>query len=172
MAKLRRPLRAAILLIEALFLLLSASLFVMQFFGYRMYCIESGSMEPFLRVRDAALVDCNVPFQELNEGDVIVYDRNGTNVIHRVTGTSDGGLILKGDANPAADRTLVTERIYVGRLLMRLPGAGHVLDGLKQPAVAGLLAVLLTGGFFVAMFLEPEDSQTRDEKNQGPEGPD
>ncbi len=69
--------------------------------------VDGVSMLPTLVEGDLVVVQ-NVPMSEVKLGDIIVYNSpcstSGFSVIHRVVGTQGGGLISKGDNNPATDQ--------------------------------------------------------------------
>jgi signal peptidase I len=89
------------------------------------------SMEGTFRLGDRLIVE-PVPFTDLRPGDVIVYqglNHKGTEeeLVHRVMGCLPNGLVVRGDNNPCADKTLVTESNLVGRV-------SHVVrDGKRYP---------------------------------------
>ncbi len=128
--------------------------------GFRMYIVESGSMEPALGVGDAIVV------RELDgdgSGDVVVGDvitfvvdggSFGT-VTHRVLsvlGPLPGERYLtKGDANQSADFTPVPRSRIVGKVVARVPRIGRLSRVMTSvPVVAALVglcgAAVLAGG--------------------------
>ncbi len=89
------------------------------------------SMEGIFSLGDRLIVE-TVPFTDLRPGDIIVYqglNHKGTEeeLVHRVMGCLPNGLVVRGDNNPCADKTLVTENNLVGRV-------SHVVrDGKRYP---------------------------------------
>lgn len=99
-------------------------------FGFTIYRVSSGSMEPFLKVGDIILTK-NCDPMELKEGDVITFngtsgELEGKRVTHRVVkkpyynDTEDGYyLVTKGDDNPVDDNPIKTSQvtgIFVGKI--------------------------------------------------------
>lgn len=66
--------------------------------------VTSPSMEPTLERGDMVLVK-GVPFSEIEEGDIIVFDTGSpclpVPIIHRVVDIDGNGLTTKGDSNPS-----------------------------------------------------------------------
>lgn len=97
-------------------------------FGYRVFTIASGSMNPAYKVGDVILVKETTP-EELRVGDVITYLGNkssvsGMIVTHRITKIetkSNGSLLftIKGDANQVEDPVIDSSQIY-GKVTMKL----------------------------------------------------
>lgn len=87
--------------------------------------VASGSMEPVLYRGDLILVE-GITMDDVEVGDVIVFDRFEMFVTHRVifkanvqdsNGTITDKVLLetKGDNNPAPDGLLVNEDMLIGR---------------------------------------------------------
>lgn len=100
-------------------------------FGFAIYRVSSGSMDPFLQVGDIILSqECNP--MELKQGDVITYNGTsgqfaGLRVTHRVVtepykNPDDGRyyIVTKGDDNPVEDTPILTEQVtgkYKGKIV-------------------------------------------------------
>lgn len=130
-------------------------------FGFQIYFVESGSMEPFMYRDDAILVDKNAKYDDIDVGDIIVYHRAWDNkdIVHRVIAVSGQGLVTQGDNNDAPDRDPVTREMYIGRLMLKIPKIGAFARGLKTVPVAGAFAVILTGIFFLTDLLAPKKKE-------------
>jgi signal peptidase I len=125
-----------------------------QLGGRTGYAVVVGtSMEPQLSRGDLALVRRRSSYEV---GDAVLYrsaelDRN---VLHRIVRSRGDRFVLKGDANDFLDGARPTEEQVVGELWLVLPGVGTVLEWLRRPAVAALVAaiaaLLLAGGRGVA----------------------
>ena len=108
-------------LLIALFVLLFATI-IAQLFGIHRYLVVSGSMEPSLYAGDMVFVNSNVDFEDVQLGDVIIFQYEDMNVIHRVVDEAmiDGErhLKTKGDANKVDDGFVATEENYCGTALL------------------------------------------------------
>lgn len=128
--------------------------------GYRVYVVESGSMEPALGVGDAILVRDLEGSRggSVGVGDIITFAVDGGTfgtVTHRVVSVVDSPVgeqyVTKGDANRAADSTPVPPDRVVGEVVARFPRLGRATRAASNPlvllafcAVCG--AALLVGG--------------------------
>jgi signal peptidase I len=115
--------------------------------GWQTTVVLSGSMEPGVQPGDVAVVRPVDPAR-LHVGDVLLVDDPdlpGRLRLHRLAAVEDGGLRLKGDANPTADPTLVAPSAVHGVGVLRLPDLGLPvlwLDEGRYAAVAGAVAGL------------------------------
>jgi len=70
------------------------------------------------RFGDRLIVE-HVPLTDIHPGDLVIYRAlnhggNEKELVHRVMSVLPEGLVARGDNNPFADRTLVTEKNLVG----------------------------------------------------------
>ena len=119
----------SITLCVLLFAVLSA-----QLFGIHRYLVVSGSMEPSLYAGDMVFVNSNVDFEDVQLGDVIIFQYEDMNIIHRVVDEAiiDGEkrLKTKGDNNKNADGYLTTEDNFSGVVVDEyvIPKIGFFID--------------------------------------------
>ncbi|MEK0376990.1 MAG: signal peptidase I, partial [Nitrosopumilus sp.] len=94
------------------------------------YVVASGSMIPELEVYDVLIVQGHEPFEDLEIGDIIVFNRPSDHnrvIVHRVVSIiNDDPITLrtKGDANPASIPGTdfpITEEEYIGKVVYTLP---------------------------------------------------
>lgn len=79
--------------------------------GWRFLVVTSASMEPDIRT-GALLLAKEVPFDRLEEGDVIVFSSGEKLITHRIIGFDYGAAITKGDAALLPDAMRVTPEMY------------------------------------------------------------
>src|SRR3712207_2565699 len=94
--------------------------------GWQSTVVLSGSMRPALEPGDVAVVR-PVPTADLEPGQVVLADDPdlpGRLRLHRIVAVEAGGLRLRGDANPAADSSLVDPSAVHGIGTLRLPMIG------------------------------------------------
>ena len=112
------------------------AILIAQIFGIHKYLVVSGSMEPNLYAGDIVFVDSNVAFEDVQLGDVIIFQYEDMNVIHRVVDEAmiDGErhLKTKGDANARDDGYLTTESNYCGKALFHIDKIGNAVDFTHQ----------------------------------------
>lgn len=139
-------------LLATLSVLLIVLLAVLNFFsnpnrksilGYRGYTVISGSMLPALQVGDYVVVK-EVPFQSLENEDMITFKSNHVIVTHRVVyRTTTGALITRGDANAIDDLLEVTTQEYIGKVQSRIPYLGRLMIWMQNPLVFSLVLALI-----------------------------
>ena len=132
--------------------------------GWRAFVVESGSMEPRLRIGDAVLAAPDRDAQDLL-GRITVFtdpDVADRTKVHRVTAVNtDGTLTTKGDANPTVDPTVVPmdDVLGLGRLLVRYVGLPLVWVQTGQWIWLGLfLLSLLLAGLAISRDQEADES--------------
>jgi signal peptidase len=121
------------------------------------YVVASGSMIPELQVYDVLVVQGHITFEEIQVGDIIVFDRpSGQDrvIVHRVVSITDDNpktIRTKGDNNvasiPGTDFP-ITEKEYIGKVQFQIPQIGYVTQILKPPTNY-ILIVLVIGVMIV-----------------------
>ena len=117
------------------------------------YVVASGSMIPELQVYDVLVVQAHVDFEDIQVGDIIVFDRPSGHdrvIVHRVVSITDDNpktIRTKGDNNvasiPGTDFP-ITEKEYIGKVEYQIPQIGYVTQILKPPTNY-ILIVLVIG---------------------------
>ena len=116
------------------------------------YVVASGSMIPVLEVYDVLIVSGHEPFEELEVGDIIVFNRPSDHnrvIVHRVASILDEDprtIRTKGDANPASIPGTdfpITEEEYIGKVAYTLPQVGYVTQLLKPPINYVIIAIVI-----------------------------
>ncbi len=102
--------------------------------GYTPFTILTGSMQPAYGVGDV-VVDEEIAPLDARPGDVVTFHdphRGGALVTHRVERVRTDGakvsFVTKGDANGAGERWAVATTGKIGRVRMRVPKVGWVLQ--------------------------------------------
>ncbi|MGI6095144.1 MAG: signal peptidase I [Lachnospiraceae bacterium] len=118
------------LLIVAVILLCSLLVFP-EIFGFHVYNVISGSMEPEIKVGSLIYVQETEP-EGIEEKDVIAFFssvEDGSIITHRVVNNSvvSGTFTTKGDANSGEDPTPVPYDNFIGKVVLVLPCLGEVL---------------------------------------------
>ncbi len=116
------------------------------------YVVASGSMLPELQVYDVLIVQGHVLFEDVQIGDIIVFDRPSGHdrvIVHRVVSITDDDprtLRTKGDNNvasiPGTDFP-ITEKEYIGTVQFNIPQIGYVTQILKPPINYVLIALVI-----------------------------
>jgi signal peptidase len=120
--------------------------------GGPFYVVVSGSMIPVLQVYDIIVIQGHEPFEEVEIGDIIVFDRpkdHNRVIVHRVVSiiNEDPKIIrTQGDANPGSIPGTdfpVTEEEYIGKVAYIIPQVGYVTQILQPPTNYIIIAVVI-----------------------------
>ena len=102
---------------------------VPDFLGYKPFIVLSGSMEPSIMTGDMVFVKETDP-DSLKVGDVIAYKSGSAVVTHRIVEVKSENCetryVTQGDANNAADQSLVKPADVEGIYQRRVAGAGNL----------------------------------------------
>ena len=116
------------------------------------YVVASGSMIPALEVYDIIVIQGHQPFEEVEVGDIIVFDRPSDHnrvIVHRVESIlSEDPLTVRtqGDANPSFIRGTdypITEEEYIGKVAYVIPQVGYITQVLKPPMNYIIIAIVI-----------------------------
>ncbi len=152
----RKPLAMAVRILGTLLLVLVVAvcipLTIPRFFGYQIYSVISGSMEPAIPVGSLVYIKTIQP-EDAQEGDVIAFygAKDSASIItHRVVENRPfmGELITKGDANREADMNPVPYEHFIGRVERLFPRLGSLAELFTSHA-----GKITAGGLIVAAIL-------------------
>ena len=116
------------------------------------YVVASGSMIPELLVYDVLVVQAHHPFEEIQIGDIIVFNRPSDHdrvIVHRVVSIINDEpktIRTKGDANPASIPGTdfpITKDEYIGKVDYVVPQLGYVTQILKPPTNYIIIAIVV-----------------------------
>ena len=120
--------------------------------GGPFYVVVSGSMIPVLQVYDIIVIQGHDTFEEVEIGDIIVFDRPSDHnrvIVHRVVSiTNEDPKIIRtqGDANPGSIPGTdfpITEEEYIGKVAYIIPQLGYVTQILQPPTNYIIIAVVI-----------------------------
>ena len=119
---------------------------VPKVFGYEMYTVISGSMEPSIPTGSLVYIKDMEP-QDVADGDVIAfYGGHASNAIitHRVVKNRVvmGEFVTKGDANEKEDMNPIPYMNFLGRVELSIPVVGELaqmLTSMEGKIAAGTL---------------------------------
>lgn len=129
------------------------------------YVVSSGSMIPVLEVYDVLIVNGHVPFEEIQKGDIIVFNRPSGHdrvIVHRVASilNEDPKTIrTKGDANPASIPGTdfpITKDEYIGKVAYVVPQIGYVTQVLRPP-INYIIIVIVIGVMVLKQMMKKKD---------------
>ncbi len=134
------------------------------------YVVASGSMVPVLQVYDVLVVQGHVPFEDIEVGDIIVFNRPSGHdrvIVHRVASIIDDDpktIRTKGDANPASIPGTdfpITKEEYIGKVEYVIPQIGYVTQLLKPP-INYIIIVIVIGIMVVKQMAKKKNEKKLD----------
>ena len=172
MKKLKKIWNIFTTVLTVVFVLLAVALVGIRLFGLQVFSVLSGSMEPNYHVGSLIYVK-EVDYHELKSGDVITYmldeDLVATHRIVDVFPDQDDPSVLryqtKGDANEAADGTLVHYKNVIGTPVFTIPYLGYVADFIQKPP--GTYAAIAIGAVLLALMFLPDLFREEEPKKRG-----
>ncbi|MBQ4067246.1 MAG: signal peptidase I [Clostridia bacterium] len=172
--KVKKIWNAATSVLIALVVVLAILLAGMRLFGFNVFTVLSGSMEPVIHTGSIVYVK-EVKPEDIRTGDVITYmlDENTISthrVVEVIPDEEDPTVIrykTKGDANASEDGVPVHCQNVIGEVQFSIPYLGYVANFIQNPPgmyvaiAAGLLLLIL---IFMPEILAPEKEK---EKKKG-----
>ena len=134
-------------------------------FGVQTANIVSGSMTPAIPVGSLVAVTPGT-YEELEQGEIIMYELNGTTVTHRVVSNdvSAREVVTKGDANDRADMLPVSYDQIEGIVRFHVPVLGSVLQFISK--LYGKLVALGVLAIGVIMVYAGDHMRRRTQKDE------
>ena len=86
-------------------------------FGYTFFEVATGSMSDTIEIGDIVIVQLT---KEVNEGEIIVYQKDNNFITHRLIQKEDEELITKGDANNTQDEPITLDNV-IGKVVKIIP---------------------------------------------------
>lgn len=125
---------------------------VPRFFGYQIYSVVSGSMEPAIPTGSLVYIREGEP-GEVAQGDVIAFygaSDEASIITHRVVENRVvmGDFITKGDANQAPDMNPAPYARFIGKVERSIPKAGRIAEVFTSSR-----GKILAGGAVIASVL-------------------
>ncbi len=158
-------------ILVGLVLLLAIALVGVRLFGFQVYTVLSGSMEPTYHT-GALLYVKDVDYTELEAGDVITFILNEETVAtHRIMGVvpdEEDPTVLrfrtKGDANESEDGRLVHYKNIIGSPVFSIPYLGYVANMIQNPP--GTYIAISAGAALLLLLFLPDLLFSDDEKKE------
>lgn len=146
---------------------------VLLLMGLKLYCIQTGSMEPQYPVGSMIAVE-HVDFESIDVDDVISFVISGDKIVtHRVVEVDRENQTFhtKGDNNNIDDASPVAYKNVIGRVRFKIPYFGWVvlfLDTRFGKIMLGILAFALFGiAIIKKIYFKSLDEDSADKKEDG-----
>lgn len=111
-------------------------------FGYKMYVIKSGSMEPTICTNDVIVIKND---ENLQKDDIIAFEQSKTIIVHRIVGISEenGEKVYqtKGDNNDAADQEQIKKSQIQGKLIFTMPFLGKTIVFIQSHLIVPIIII-------------------------------
>jgi len=114
--------------------------------GYKLYTVQSGSMEPTIKTGSLIFVDINAKYSPL---DIITfYKLSGSKetITHRLLELKNENNITvgvtKGDANDTEDSQVVLQNNIIGKAVLAIPYFGYPVAFARTPAGLIILVII------------------------------
>lgn len=122
-------------------------------FGYNLYSVVSGSMEPAIPVGSLVYVKYQKP-ETIEKEDVIAFygaKESSSIITHRVVVNKKlaGEFITKGDANASNDMNPVDYQHYLGKVTLSIPVLGGIVQALTTGS--GKITLFCLIGFIILL---------------------
>lgn len=117
-----------------------------NYFGYTIFEVASGSMVPTINVGDIVVVKLT---QDIKKDDIITYKENNYFITHRVIKIDGDKIVAKGDYNDSIDKD-VNLCDVLGKVIKVVPGVGIWKNVLKNPKV--MVSLMVTFILFALYF--------------------
>ena len=131
------------------------------FFGYKMYVIISGSMEPELYVGDIAVVKALKKDEKINKDDVISFRQGQTVITHRVKEIINVNGIdkykTKGDNNNSEDIILIDRNAIEGKMVGKIKSLGNTVLALKNTT----LIIVIVLFYYIFLMCDQRKQNTK-----------
>ena len=136
----KKAISIALAIIAFIFILLNVfSINNKSLFGFRIYKVGSGSMEPTIHVNSLILIKESNNYKEK---DIVTYYDNNSYVTHRIVSVDKDTIITKGDANNTEDKPINKKQV-VGKLIYQFTIITFLVFMLAKP-ITWVLIVLLS----------------------------
>lgn len=128
-----------IIIIVAKLKMLKDNNYYFEIFGYSIFNVATGSMEPAISQNDVIIVKKQDNY-ELN--DIITFKKDKDFITHRIIKMNDAYITTKGDANNAID-VAITKDVIIGKVIKIYENAGIWQKILTTPQVIIMIFVTL-----------------------------
>ena len=110
-----------------------------EIFGYSVFTVSTGSMEPTISQNDIVIVKKT---NDIKVNDIVTYEKDGNYITHRVISMSDDTLVTKGDANNTNDISIPRTSL-VGKVINIFEKGGVWQKIFTTPSVIIMMFVTL-----------------------------
>ena len=129
-------------------------------FGFSVFEIATGSMEPTLNVKDLVIVKIT---KNISLDDIITYEEDGNLITHRVIEIKEDTITTKGDANNSIDVKVPKTKI-VGKIVYVIRKGGIIREVFITPKV--IISITITLVLISLCLSYKENKPDKNKKNK------
>lgn len=137
-------------------------------FGYKVFNIISGSMEPNLNIGDIVIIK-EIKTENIEKGDIITFRQEESAITHRVVDivkeNENTYYQTKGDNNNANDDVLVSNKDIEGIYVFRIPKLGIIISNIRN-TTSIIIIVLVLYLIYKIMQIKDDRKIARHEKRK------
>ena len=142
-------------------------------FGYTIFRVKTGSMEPTLKIGDILIEKVVNSKDEIKKDDIISFKEEDYIVTHRVVDIKEDLIIAQGDANNSQDEPFSRDKI-IGKVIKVIPDLSIWIKVFKTKEV--YITIIITIVLFIITFsinvedLEEGHKKTKERKIENTKG--
>lgn len=134
----------------------------LDFFGYSIFNVATGSMEPTISENDIILTKKQKNYKV---GDIVTYEKNGSYITHRIVEINNSGIVAKGDANNTTDAP-IKRGVIIGKVIKIIKNGGIWQKILTTKKISITIFFTLLAFDFALSYKDKKDGNKEKEVNQ------
>lgn len=131
-------------------------------FGYTFFEVATGSMSGTIEIGDIVIVKLT---KEVNEEDIVVYQKDNNFITHRLIEKQNEKLITKGDANNTQDEEITLDSV-IGKVTKIIPNVSIWKKVLSNPVVIIIIILIIIVAGFAFSSTDKEKVEKDGEKKK------
>ncbi len=110
-----------------------------NYFGWTLFEVASGSMQPTLNINDVVLV--KLTQEDLKKDDIIAFEAEDAIITHRIIYMDNDTITVKGDSNNVVDKPIKINQV-IGKVIKIYPKLGVWKKVIQDPKI--LIGIFIT----------------------------
>lgn len=130
-------------------------------FGYTMFQVKTGSMEPALQTGDVVIEKILKKDDSIKENDIISYKTEDYIVTHRIIEIGEDFVITQGDANNAKDEPIKKDSI-IGKVIKVIPDVSIWINVFQTKQVYVMIFITIVLFIFTFSINTDDDKKAKE----------
>ena len=146
---------------------LVGAVIIASFLGFKIYIVQSGSMEPVIKTGSLVVVNENARYDDVKVGDIVAFKTaTGTRVTHRVISITSEGFETMGDNNNGLSDGVSTTRanFWGSTYEFCIPGLGYAMAGLNNGNNRLIVIMVVIALILLDLLLDTSDETPKKQK--------